>query len=87
MGQPRKATLAKVALDQLNGIREMSEENRKLFGNADANATLHNARQSAANYIKTIRAHDESMLPNWLVSQWAYFKTLGWHNESRVPNA
>lgn len=81
----RKATLAKAALQQLNGIREMAEENRQLFGNADAGATYNHARGSAANYIKAIRAHDDAMLPEWLVKQWAYFKTLGWHNDSRLP--
>lgn len=85
MSQPRKSTLAKIALEQLNGIHEMSEENRRLQGNADANATLIHARHSAANYIKTIRAHDETMLPTWLIRNWVYFKTIGWHNDFYLP--
>ena len=85
MSGVRKSTLAKAALANLNSMHEMAEENRRLEGNAEAHKTLAWQASSAAHAIKTIRAYDESMLPTWLVSNWAYFKTIGWHNDFVAP--
>ena len=83
----RKSTLAKAALVQLNGIREMGLENREIFGNRDENACYMHAARSASNYIKAIRAHDDAMLPEWLTRNWIWFASLGWCSPLDRPKA
>lgn len=73
-----KVTIAKEALFQLEQIRELAEEYRKLEGNAAANACYRRQAQSASYYLKAIEVAG-LMPPQWYISRLAYFKVCGWH--------
>ncbi len=63
----RKTTIAKEALRQLEGIRELAKEERSWAHHAN----------SANNYMKAVVAVGWP-LPEWIIRDWRFLRTQGW---------
>jgi hypothetical protein len=71
-----KVLQAEAALNNMEGLREIAEENREHRGNADANATYQYQARSLKGWADTVRAGGLE-LPSWYVLNLKYFKAMG----------